>query len=104
MTDSSIDRVYKYIENNILKNIKNVDNIDDYIIENIYKNLIISCEYNISRDFIRNRLQKIKSYKKQLKEINKIPVIVQRSDEWFNTRKNLITASDMAQALNKGKF
>ena len=104
MTDSSIDRVYKYIENNILKNIKNVDNIDDYIIENIYKNLIISCEYNISRDFIRNRLQKIKSYKKQLKEINKIPIIVQRSDEWFNTRKNLITASDMAQALNKGKF
>jgi putative phage-type endonuclease len=104
MTDSSIDRVYKYIENNVLKNIKNVDNIDDYIIENIYKNLIISCEYNISRDFIRNRLQKIKSYKKQLKEINKIPIIVQRSDEWFNTRKNLITASDMAQALNKGKF
>lgn len=104
MTDSSIDRVYKYIENNVLGNIKNVDNIDDYIIENIYKNLIISCEYNISRDFIRNRLQKIKLYKKQLKEINKIPVIVQRSDEWFNTRKNLITASDMAQALNKGKF
>ena len=28
MTDSSIDRVYKYIENNVLKNIKNVDNID----------------------------------------------------------------------------
>ena len=53
MTDSSIDRVYKYIENNVLGNIKNVDNIDDYIIENIYKNLIISCEYNISRDFIR---------------------------------------------------
>ncbi len=104
MTDSSIDRVYKYIENNVLNNIKNVDNIDDYIIENIYKNLIISCEYNISRDFIRNRLQKIKSYKKQLKEINKIPIIVQRSDEWFNIRKNLITASDMAQALNKGKF
>lgn len=104
MTDSSIDRVYKYIENNVLGNIKNIDNIDDYIIENIYKNLIISCEYNISREFIRNRLQKIKLYKKQLKEINKIPVIVQRSDEWFNTRKNLITASDMAQALNKGKF
>lgn len=43
MTDSSIDRVYKYIDNNVLGNIKNVDNIDDYIIENIYKNLIISC-------------------------------------------------------------
>lgn len=104
MTDSSIDRVYKYIENNVLGNIKNVDNIEDYIVENIYKNLIISCEYNISRELIKNRLQKIKLYKKQLKEINKIPIIVQRSDEWFNTRKNLITASDMAQALNKGKF
>jgi putative phage-type endonuclease len=28
----------------------------------------------------------------------------QRSEEWYNARKNMITASDMAQALNEGKF
>jgi putative phage-type endonuclease len=32
------------------------------------------------------------------------PQVAQRSPEWFALRKNRLTASDMAQALDKGKF
>jgi putative phage-type endonuclease len=32
------------------------------------------------------------------------PIIIQRTPEWFETRKQLITASDFAQALGEGKF
>lgn len=102
--DNAIDRVYKYLEKNVLSEINITEKNNNYIIENIYNNLVISQDTNISKDYIKNRLNKIKDYQKQLIEIKKIPLIIQRSDEWFNVRKNLITSSDMAQALNKGKF
>ena len=103
--DSNIDRVYKYLEDTVIPKInKKEDDLLINITDNIFNNLRISLETNINHKYIENRLYKIKLYKKQLEEIQKIPVIVQRSDEWFNVRKNLITASDMAQALNKGKF
>ncbi len=103
--DSNIDRVYKYLEDTVIPKInKKKDDLLINITDNIFNNLRISSEYNINHKYIEDRLHKIELYKEKLKEIKKIPVIVQRSDEWFNVRKNLITASDMAQALNKGKF
>jgi putative phage-type endonuclease len=107
--DSVIDRVLQNLKNNIIKLKENTEenteeNIDKYLVENIYNNLIYSLDDNITIKYIYDRFSKIKEYQKQLEEIKKIPVIVQRTNEWFNTRKNLITSSDMAQALNKGKF
>tara|TARA_B110000211_G_C14024583_1_gene529206 strand:- start:194 stop:1333 length:1140 start_codon:yes stop_codon:yes gene_type:complete len=107
--DSVIDRVLQNLKNNIITLKENTEenteeNIDKYLVENIYNNLIYSLDDNITIKYIYDRFSKIKEYQKQLEEIKKIPVIVQRTNEWFNTRKNLITSSDMAQALNKGKF
>lgn len=103
--DNSIDRVYKSLQINVLPDIKiKQEKIIEYMIDNIYNNLVISQDVNITKDYIKNRLNQIKNYQEQLEKIKKIPIIIQRSDEWFNTRKNLITSSDMAQALNKGKF
>ena len=102
--DSHIDRVYKYLENQVIPKMNNTNDLLNYIVENIYNNLVISLDVNITKEYIRNRLSNIENYKKQLQDIKEIPMIIQRSDEWFNVRKNLITASDMAQALNKGKF
>ena len=107
--DSVIDRVFQNLKNNIITLKENTEenteeNIDKYLVENIYNNLIYSLDDNITIKYIYDRFSKIKEYQKQLEEIKKIPVIVQRTNEWFNTRKNLITSSDMAQALNKGKF
>lgn len=39
-----------------------------------------------------------------LERLLSIPHIPQRSEEWLNLRKNMLTASDLAQALGKGKF
>ena len=106
MCDSYIDRVYKYLEINFIPKIKNdsPEIITRYLVENIHSNLTISIDVNLTEEYIDNRLRKIDEYKKQLKKIKEIPIIEQRSDEWFSIRRNLITASDMAQALNKGKF
>ena len=106
MCDSYIDRVYKYLEINFIPKIKNdsPEIIAKYLVENIHSNLTISIDVNLTEQYIDNRLHKIDEYKKQLEKIKEIPIIEQRSDEWFSIRRNLITASDMAQALNKGKF
>jgi putative phage-type endonuclease len=46
----------------------------------------------------------IKADRAQLNALISIPVVEQRSDEWHRLRQNLLTASDLAQALGKGKF
>ena len=51
-----------------------------------------------------NRIQQLNKYKKTLIELQKIPEIPQRTNDWYNTRNSLITASDFGQALNCRKF
>lgn len=55
------------------------------------------------RDF-EERKQTIQRYQQQLKNLMQIPKVEQRSEDWYNIRKSLITASDFAQALGEGKF
>lgn len=52
-------------------------------------------------------LQKAKQFvfiQKRLQELKDIPHVPQRSLEWLERRKNRLTASDLAQALGKGKY
>lgn len=51
-----------------------------------------------------DRIEIIKSNKKILRKLLKIPKVEQKSQEWYLMRQNLITASDFAQALGQGKF
>ena len=53
---------------------------------------------------VYDRMALIKSYKAQLKKLLALPVIEQRTPEWYEARQTLITASDFAQALGEGKF
>lgn len=41
---------------------------------------------------------------KKIRELVKLPQVQQRSKEWFDLRTNRLTASDLAQALGRGKF
>lgn len=43
-------------------------------------------------------------YRTKVQELRNLPKIEQKSEEWYNIRRNMITASDFAQALGKGKF
>lgn len=56
------------------------------------------------KEFIQKRIQDISKFKSQLKKLIERPIIKQKTDEWYLARKNMITASDFAQALGKGKF
>lgn len=63
-----------------------------------------SFEKEINEKKVHERIQVINGYKAILKDLMKIPKIEQRSEEWYKVRNNLITASDFAQSLGKGKF
>ena len=53
---------------------------------------------------IAARLAQINVYREKLAKLKSLPMIVQRSPEWHDVRKQLLTASDLGQALNRGKF
>ena len=53
---------------------------------------------------LRSHMDSIKKDKDTLEHLKTIPKIEQRTQEWYEMRHGMITASDMAQALDKGKF
>ena len=91
----------------------------DYIVSNIMndkkktiKNQIVALQktfgnafdLEINEETIKERIILIKYYQVILKELINLPKVEQRSLEWHAIRKGLITASDFAQCLGKGKF
>ena len=65
---------------------------------------IMTPHKNYTKTDIELRKTVLKKNVKQLLHLKTLPVIEQKSEEWYNVRKNLITASDFAQALGEGKF
>lgn len=53
---------------------------------------------------IRRLSELLPKYREKLSKIQEIPIIQQRTQEWYDARKTLITASDFAQALGEGNF
>ena len=100
--DSAIDRTLTYYVKN-LNNNKPPSNIDASV-KYIYDIVSVSVDDNISLDYIKKRLNNILKYQNKLEELKKIPVIVQRSPEWYEARQTMISASDFGQALNKGHY
>ena len=74
------------------------------LINDIYNKVSVSVDDNVTKDYINNRLLNILRYQHQLEELKKIPVIEQRSEEWYKARQTLISASDFGQALNRGEY
>jgi len=59
--------------------------------------------YNVKEEDFSNAICKIKKNIKQLKKLKNLPVVEQRTEEWYNMRKNMLTASDTYNALIKSK-
>jgi len=49
-------------------------------------------------------IDRVRNERQALKFLLSLPKVEQRSKEWFDLRENRLTASDLAQAMNKGKF
>ena len=55
-------------------------------------------------DIINKRLESIKNYRKELNILLKLPLMKQRSNEWFEARKTRLTASDLYDAVKGGNI
>lgn len=94
MSVSEIDNILWV---NYFKNTKD-DDINAY--KNIYKNNKQTFESkNISKDDVKDRFKKVNTYRRKLNELKKMPLIKQRTPEWFELRKNRLTASDAHDAI-----
>lgn len=54
--------------------------------------------------YVAERRQKLERYRARLGDLQRLPVVEQRTPEWYDMRQGMMTASDLAQALGKGKF
>ena len=58
----------------------------------------------IDKDDIARRMGKVAVNKQKLQRLLDLPKMEQRTPIWYEARQTMITASDFAQALGKGKF
>lgn len=106
------DYIYRVIENELWGLYKyfpkdTIDSFDDnacgkFIYDMIHNRLDLNL--NVSLEDICKRVNILREYRKQLKLLLEMPQVAQRSPEWFEMRKERLTASATAQAIGKGKF
>jgi putative phage-type endonuclease len=121
------DILYDIVDNNTGINYDDIDDIkyfiketmsmvyDDINIDLIDYNLlkILKCTFTINEEFNgkiiykKNEVKIPKKYKKLVDHVHYIatlPQPEQRTKEWFDMRKNMITASCAAQAINENPY
>lgn len=106
--------LYNTIDSILWQLMKHIPNVFTVPIENIVKYTyeIYSQHSQHNRinvhdeelQLIQKRIHQICSYNKTLYELLSQPQVAQRSPEWYELRKNRLTASAVAQAIGKGKF
>lgn len=70
----------------------------------IISNLSYELGVALPKKKLLRRVEQVYRYREQLKRLRSQPYIAQRSQEWYDLRKQRLTASDVAQALGVGKF
>jgi putative phage-type endonuclease len=99
-------------DDNVVCDIEQLKKFNNIIDKEIYKfiknnnkiNLLNKCDdiYNnngIDKKIIFKRLKTIKNNRKILKKLLKIPMIEQRTKEWYDARDTRLTASDLYDAI-----
>ena len=91
-----VDRIFNSISIDKIRSI--VD------LEAVKANKYLFDAVSMSEEDILIRCQKTTANNDKVEAVKKIPVVEQRSEEWYDLRQTLITASDFGQALGVGKF
>ena len=86
------------IDLSFLKYIKDSDSDTDKCIDEATQFICDELD-GISIDVVKNRLADIRQYRAELKELLKLPLMKQRTTEWFDARKTRLTASDLYDAI-----
>lgn len=66
--------------------------------------LLVIDSITMCNALIEKRLSSIRMFRSKLRNLLEQPQVEQRSPEWHEMRKNRLTASDTATAMNRGKF
>jgi putative phage-type endonuclease len=53
---------------------------------------------------VHERINQVDTYREQLNTLKTVPFVAQRTSEWYDMRKTVLTASSLAQALGKDKY
>ena len=94
--------LYKHFPKVIIDSFKD-DDCAKYIYDMFKKQTIL--DNNLySLDDILERVKLLRQYRIQLNNLLEMPQVQQRSPEWYDLRKERLTASATAQAIGKGKF
>jgi hypothetical protein len=101
----SLTNINQQIDLCILKYI-NITNMRDFNVENVSQlvyNILNKDEDNeFTLEVVTTRIKTIKKYRDELKNLLKLPLMKQRTDEWFEARKTRLTASDLYDAIKGG--
>jgi putative phage-type endonuclease len=84
----------------------NITEMRDFNIENVSQLVysILNKENVLTLEVVTTRITDIKQYREQLKELLQLPLMKQRSNEWFEARKTRLTASDLYDAIKGGNI
>lgn len=97
--DQKIDAILHRLYNNV-----SAQTLDSLPVEDLAGIIqAASCE-SLTIEACAKRVQQVRAYRTELARLRTAPLVAQRSDEWYELRKQRLTASDIAQAIGKGKF
>jgi len=79
-------------------------NMDLYILKHIDRLDSLCCDdiddvYGFTKNDVKKRASEIKEYRKELDVLLQLPLMKQRTEEWYEARKTRLTASDLYDAI-----
>jgi putative phage-type endonuclease len=85
---------------------KSTYELDTLCLKNAFNvNYVLSASSGkYTREDVTIRINELTENKSKLQRLLNLPKVEQKSEQWYEMRRNLITASDFAQALGQGKF
>lgn len=81
-----------------------IDTEDLKVLTTRIHDLLVVDSITMCNALIEKRLEQIRLFRNTLQELLAQPQVEQRTPEWHDMRKNRLTASDTATAMNRGKF
>lgn len=94
--DAQLWNLYKHLGMQVDLDIIPVTNLAQYILEHM--------PTGMTMEQVTDRIIQVRKNRQALKHLQTLPQVAQRSPEWYELRRNRLTASDMAQAMGRGKF
>ena len=89
------------IDLSILKYIDTIDDIDS--VSDIATTIVSSnINFASASEYVSERVSTIRQYREALNVLLQLPLMKQRSEEWFEARKTRLTASDLYDAIKGG--